>query len=127
MGSANYSQAIRPDTAYINKIIENSLLSDWSIRIEHHTGGIDTAGWRLWNKAFFAIRSAEAVLESLLDCYSKHPRSSIRIHAEKFHPQCRVLYTVYNPAFLPSDTDLTAQVATSRFRGNATVHRNRSY
>ncbi len=127
MGSVNYSQAIRPDTAYIKKIIENSLLSDWNISIEYHPSGIDTAGWQLWNKAFFAIRSAEAVLESLLDCYTKHPRSSIRIHAEKFRPQCRVLYTVYNPVYLPAITDLALQPATSNFRGGTVTHRHRLY
>ena len=127
MGSVDYSKAIRPDTAYIKKIIENSLLADWSIRIEHHTGGIDTDGWQLWTKAFFAVRSAEAVLESLLDCYTRHPRSSIRIHAERFRPQCRVLYTVYNPAYLPADTDLALQPATGNFRGDMTAHRHRLY
>lgn len=127
MGSVNYSQAIRPDTAYIKKIIENSLLADWAIRIEYHSGGVDTANWQLWNKAFFAIRSAEAVLESLLDCYTKHPRSSIRIHAEKFRPECRVLYTAYNPAYLPAGTDLALQPATGNYRGKTATYRHGLY
>ena len=111
MGSINYSQAIRPDTAYIKKIIENSLLSNWAISIEYQTSETDTASWQLWDKAFFAIRSAEAVLDSLVDCYTKHPRSTIRINAEKFHPQSRILYTVYNPQYLPADTDIKRQTA----------------
>jgi len=127
VGSVNYSQAIRPDTAYIKKIIENGLLCDWAISIEYHTSGIETAGWQLWNKTFFAVRSAEAVLESLLDCHAKHPRRSIRINAEKYRPQCRVLYTAYNPEHLPGDTDLTLQTETSTFRGNTTTHRQRWY
>lgn len=127
MGSVNYSQAIRPDTAYIKKIIENSLLSDWTISIEYHTCGIGTAGWQLWNKAFYAIRSAEAVLESLLDCHAKHPRCTIRINAEKYRPQCRVLYTAYNPEHLPGDTDLSLKTVTSIFPSNTTAHRHRWY
>lgn len=127
MGSVNYWQAIRPDTAYIKKIIENSLLSDWAISIEYHSNGIDTAGWQLWNRSFFAVRSAEAVLESLLDCHAKHPRCCIRINAEKYRPQCRVLYTAYNPGHLPGDADLTLQTATSNFPSNTTAPRQRWY
>lgn len=106
MGSINYSQAIRPDKAYLKKIIENSLLADWAIRIEYQGETAEASGWQKWDKTFFAIRSAEAVLVAILDCYGKHPNSTIRINAEKFRPQTQMLYTVYNPEYLPAGTDL---------------------
>lgn len=100
MGSINYSQAIRPDTGYIKKIIEASLLGDWAIRIEYECGEFDITDWREWGKTCFAITSAKPVIDALLDCYNKHPNSTIRINAEKFCPQTRLIYTAYNPQYL---------------------------
>ncbi|MBI1422182.1 MAG: hypothetical protein GC149_01865 [Gammaproteobacteria bacterium] len=112
MGSINYSQAIKPDTAYVKRIIENSLLSDWAIRIEYQSGESENTGWQLWDKTFFAISTAEAVLTALRDCYTKHPKCAIRLHAEKFRPQTRIVYTVYDPQYLPSETELKTQGST---------------
>jgi ribulose bisphosphate carboxylase small subunit len=109
VGSINHSQAIRPDTAYLKKIIETSLLADWAISIEYQSGETEATCWQLWDKAYFAIRSAKSVLEALLDCHSKHPGSTIRLRAEKFRPQTRMLYTVYNPQYLPAETDSKPQ------------------
>ena len=115
MGSINYSQAIRPDKAYLKKIIESSLLADWAIRIEYQGDESSSNNWQLWGKAFFAIKSAEAVLTALMDCYAKHPASSIRLNAEKFRPQSRVLYTVYNPEYLPAETKTNTQTSIKQF------------
>jgi ribulose bisphosphate carboxylase small subunit len=104
VGSINHSTAIRPDTTYLKKIIESSLLADWAISIEYQSGESETTCWQIWDKTYFAIRSAKPVLEALLDCYTKHPRGTIRLCAEKFRPQTRLLYTVYNPQYLPADT-----------------------
>lgn len=104
MGSINHSQAAKPDTAYLKKLIDSSLLADWAIRIEYQSNKSDTTSWQLWDKAHYAICSAQPVLEALLACYMQHPRSSIRINAEKFRPQSRMIYTVYNPQYLPADT-----------------------
>lgn len=110
MGTINYLQAIKPDTAYIKKIIENSLLSDWAIKIEYLETGPESAGWQLWDNTFFALRSAKPVLESLMKCYTQNPKSTIRINAEKFRPQSHLLYTVYNPGFAPSETESKPQL-----------------
>lgn len=104
MGTINYLQAIKPDTGYIKKIIENSLLSDWAIRIEYLGHDSETADWQLWDKAFFAIRSASPVITALTACYEKHSRCAIRISAEKFRPQSRLLFSVYTPPILPDET-----------------------
>ena len=111
MGSINHSQAIRPDTAYLKKIIESSLLADWAISIEYQCGDPEGPSWQLWDKVYFAIHSANPVLEALLACYTKHPRSTIRICAEKFRPQTLLLYTVYNPQYLPAETDAKPQTS----------------
>lgn len=113
MGSVNYAQAIKPDTAYIKKIIENSLLADWAIRIEYHSSDTATPDWQLWGKTFFALRTAETVILALLDCYKKHPNCTIRLNAEKFRPQSQMLYTVYNPEYLPA-RDSSFQPSTNK-------------
>ena len=113
MGSINHSQAIRPDTAYLKKVIESSLLADWAICIEYQSDESETDGWQIWDKAHFAIRSATPVLDALLACCAKYPRCTIRICAEKFRPQTRLLYTVYNPQYLPAETAIKPQT-TSR-------------
>jgi len=101
VGSINHSQAIRPDTAYLRKIIESSLLADWAISIEYQSNEAGISGWQRWDKAFFAIRSAKPVLEAL-----------IRISAEKFRPHTRMIYTVYNPRYLPAETEAEAHTST---------------
>lgn len=111
MGSINYSQAIRPDTAHIKKIIESSLLADWAIRIEYDCGESHATDWRIWDKTCFAITSAKPVLDALLDCYTRHPKSTIRINAERFCTQTRLLYTVYNPQYLNAETQLRTDTA----------------
>jgi len=104
VGTINYLQAIKPDTAYIKKVINASLLFDWAISIEFQEPGTGSAGWKLWAKTFFALRSADAVMESLMKCYGKNPRCTIRINAEKFRPQSQLLYTVYDPRYVPTET-----------------------
>jgi ribulose bisphosphate carboxylase small subunit len=111
VGTINYLQAIKPDTAYIKKIIENSLLSDWAIRIEYQELESELACWQLWDNTFFALRSANTVVESLMKCYTKNPKCTIRINAEKFSPQSNMLFTVYNPSFAPAETEYKPQVA----------------
>jgi len=114
VGTINYSQAIKPDTAYIKKIIENSLLSEWAIRIEYLGHDSETEDWQLWDKAFFAIRSAGSVMTALAACYEKHSRCTIRIAAEKFRPQSRMLYTVYTPHIQPDETVSKPQAINSK-------------
>ena len=90
-------------------MIESSLLMEWAIRIEYQNNESKDSGWQLWNETHFAIRSASHVLEELLDCYARHPQSTIRICAEKFRPQTRLLYSVYNPQHLAEETDHNAR------------------
>ena len=111
MGSISHSQAIKPDTAYLKKVIESSLLADWAISIEFQSGESEAVCWQLWDKAYFAIRSATPVLEALLACYTKHPGSTIRLRAEKFRPQTCLLYTIYNPQYLPADIQTNPQIS----------------
>ncbi|WP_455199535.1 ribulose bisphosphate carboxylase small subunit [Kaarinaea lacus] len=106
MGTIHYSQAIKPDTAYLRKIIENSLLCDWAIRIEYHGEETGVHCWQLWDKTFFAIKSAKDVVLAISNCYKAQPRSTIRIVAEKFRPQTRMLFTVYDPSYLLAKDEL---------------------
>jgi ribulose bisphosphate carboxylase small subunit len=121
MGSANYLQAIKPDTAKIRKLVESSLLSDWVIRLEYETGKMETADWQQWDEAMFAVRSAEPVLTALSACYSKYPDCTIRINAEKIRPQTRMLYTVYNPGYVTADTKIRPEQSGYSCHGKAGI------
>lgn len=112
MGSANYLQAIRPDTTQLRKLIEGGLLHDWIIDIQYMPLTTESSGWQQWRNTFFAIRSADEVLAALKDCFTKHPYSAIRISAEKVRPRSRMLYTVCNPQFLPADDDFRPRPST---------------
>jgi ribulose bisphosphate carboxylase small subunit len=100
VGTINHVHAIKLDTANIRNIIENSLLADWAIRIEYLEAEADSAHWQLWDEIFFALRTAKPVVESLVDCYTKNSNRTIRINAEKFRPQSRLLFTVCNPGYV---------------------------
>jgi ribulose bisphosphate carboxylase small subunit len=97
MGSVSHIQAIRPDTAHIKKIIENSLLFDWIIRIEYADNETEAAGWEQWCNTLFAVRSADSIIAAIKSCYTNKAGCAIRINAEKVRPQTRMLFTVYKP------------------------------
>lgn len=103
MGSANQLRTPGPDRVQLKKIIENSLLSDWIIRIEHEHGDTNS-NWLQWGDTFFAIRSAESVLDTIMDCYHRNGNCSIRMNAEKVLPRTRMLYTVCRHHTLPAST-----------------------
>lgn len=111
MGSVNYAQAIKPDTAHIKKLIENSLLGDWIIRIEYESREQGSRCWQQWENAFFALRSADDVIAAIRDCYSGNADCAIRINAEKIQPQTRMLNTIYNPHFLQSDSEMETDIS----------------
>lgn len=117
MGSVNYSQAIKPDIAKVRKLIENSLLADWVLRIEYDSGEHESDSWRQWDETFFALRSADSVLDALKVCYSKFSDRVIRINAEKIRPRTRMLYTVYNPQYLSELTDVASHTPSSEYTG----------
>ncbi len=117
MGSVNYSQAIKPDIAKVRKLIENSLLADWVLRIEYDSSENESDGWRQWEETFFALRSADDVLDALKACYSKFSDRVIRINAEKIRPQTRMLYTVYNPRYLPELAGVASHTPSPEYAG----------
>lgn len=103
MGTINYLQAIKPDTAYLRKIINASLLFDWAIRIEYQHTEAAFPDWQLWADTFFALRSADRVIDALMQCYRNNPDCVIRLNAEKFRPQSSLLYTVYDPRYVAGE------------------------
>lgn len=84
----------------IEQFIDRSLLGDWSIRIEHSVGDSsqEDAVWLQWGTTLFAITSPKAVMEAIDDCHASNPSHDIRIHAEKFRPEMRMVYCVYRAA-----------------------------
>lgn len=111
MGSVDYLQAIKPDIAYLRKVIENSLLIDWIIRIEYENTEQEFTEWSQWDKTFFAIQSAEPVLAALKDCFTKNANRAIRINAEKVRPQTHMIYQVYKPQPASATSDYQPRFA----------------
>jgi ribulose bisphosphate carboxylase small subunit len=103
MGSLSYALAKKPDVAKLRKLIESSLRFDWIIRVEYVSDDYGSVCWQQWDKTFFAIRAADAVLLTVTDCYKNNPASTIRISAEKVRPQTHFLYTVYQPHSAAAD------------------------
>lgn len=81
----------------IEEFVDRSLLGDWSIRIEHAVGDSsqEDSVWLQWGTTLFAITSPKAVMEAIDDCHASNPSHDIRIHAEKFRPEMRMVYSVY--------------------------------
>ena len=117
MGSISYLQAIKPDTGKIHKLIENGLLHDWIIRIEYASGDSEHAQWHQWDESFFALSSADSVIAALKACYTKNPHCTIRINAEKVRPLTCMLYTVYDPRFLPAEAIMKPLTSRLKYPG----------
>jgi ribulose bisphosphate carboxylase small subunit len=117
MGSISYTQAIKPDAGKLRKLIENSLQFDWIIRVEYASGNSGAVCWQQWDKTFFAIRTADAVLLAVTDCYKKNPASTIRLYAEKVRPQTHLLYTVYQPRTLAADAAIKPALSKTPYQG----------
>ena len=83
----------------INNLVEQNLLGEWVVRIEHSgepaTGNQD---WQQWRAALFALKNAEPVINAILACRANSPNHAIRLHAEKLRPQTRFIYWVHSPA-----------------------------
>lgn len=80
----------------IESFINQCLLGDWVIRIEHR--GYEQQphmGWQQWENSFFAIDNARSVVKSINACHEAFPFHSIRIYAEKFMPEMRMVYCIY--------------------------------
>jgi len=116
MGSLSYAQAIKPDAGKLRKLIESSLQFDWIIRVEYASGNTGSVCWQQWDQAFFAIRTADAVLLAVTDCYKNNPASTIRLSAEKVRPQTHLLYTVYQPRSLAADAAIKPALSKTSYQ-----------
>lgn len=90
----------------VENFVEQSLLGDWVIRVEY--SGRNAQGqtdWLQWDSTFFAIASADDVMQAIDSCYAYFPEREIRISAEKIRPATRMVYSVYRPA----ESDLKSQ------------------
>jgi len=116
MGSLSYAQAIKPDAGKLRKLIESSLQFDWIIRVEYASGNTGSVCWQQWDKTFFAIRAADAVLLAITDCYKNNPTSTIRLSAEKVRPQTHLLYTVYQHRSLAADAAIKPALSKTSYQ-----------
>jgi ribulose bisphosphate carboxylase small subunit len=97
----------------LEKLINQSLRGDWIIRVEH-IGQDETpqSSWQQWEKALFAVKSSEPVMEAIYACRASNPSHSIRMYAEKVRPQTRFIYPVYDaPVNKPEEVQTVQQVS----------------
>ena len=116
----------------LETLINQSLRGDWIIRVEH--SGLDEtpqSRWQQWEKALFAVKSHEPVMEAIYACRSSNPTHSIRMYAEKVRPQTRFIYPVYDaPVNSPEEVQtvrqLSANTGASQSWGHALAARMRN-
>jgi len=111
MGLSELIQTPCLDTDRLKAVIEDSLLFDWIIRIECGCSRFESSCWQQWGEPFFAIRSADAVIDVLTECLARYPDRSIRLNAQKIQPDTKILYTVYKPSLLDLYADNPVEIA----------------
>ena len=84
----------------VQQVVAQHLCHDWVVRIEHaDQAAVELNSWNQWDKAMFALRNVEPVIDAILSCRVNHPGHAIRLNAEKMRPQTRMIYWVYLPEF----------------------------
>jgi ribulose bisphosphate carboxylase small subunit len=80
----------------IENFIDQSLLGDWAIRVEYAKNNSQgQLSWFQWGSTMFAIKSPADVMEAIDNCHANYPAQEIRIHAEKFRPEMRMVYSIF--------------------------------
>lgn len=126
------SLALIPGHGELEKMIHQSLRGDWIIRVEHM--GQDQpphSRWQQWEKALFAVKSPEPVMEAIYACRAINPTHSIRMYAEKVQPQTRFICPVYDAPVSKSEEShavqqLSSSLSANEHRGHALVARMRN-
>ena len=89
-----------PSVAEVKKLVENSLMHDWILRIEHVgpiPGKTVCAQWQQWGDSMFAVTDASSVVDGIVACRASYPGHSIRLNAEKVNPRTQMYYPVFRP------------------------------
>ena len=98
----------------LEKLINQSLHGDWIIRVEHSgPDEMPQSRWQQWEKALFAVKSPEPVMEAIYACRTSNPTHSIRMYAEKVQPQTRFIYSVYDAPVNKSEKTQPVQQVSS--------------
>ena len=96
-------QVVKPAThlpstgkmAEVRKLISDYLCGNCSVRIEHTPRIVDRhVHWDQWGEAFFALKDATPVIDGIVACRAEHPDHTIRLCAERLHPQSRLVFWV---------------------------------
>lgn len=80
----------------IEQLVRRSLRGNWVIRIEYADTG-SHANWQTWGKPLFAVRDSATITDAILACRAGFPARAIRLNAQRFHPDTRLLYWVQRP------------------------------
>jgi len=89
-----------PSVAGVKKLVEDSLMYDWILRIEHigpAAGNTARAQWQQWGDSMFAVTDASSIVDGIVACRARNPKHAIRLSAEKVNPRTQMYYPVFRP------------------------------
>ena len=89
-----------PSVAEVKKLVEDSLVHDWILRIEHIgsvPGKTVRAQCQQWGESLFAVSDASSVIDGIVACRASYPKHAIRLNAEKVNPRTQMYYPVFQP------------------------------
>ena len=78
----------------VEQLVRRSLRGNWVIRVEY-ADTTQPADWQTWGKPLFAVRNSAALVDAILACRASHPMRAIRLNAERFHPDTRLIYWIH--------------------------------
>ena len=79
----------------VRQMISKYLCGNCVVRIEHTPCVVDRyVRWQTWGQTFFALKDAEPVIDAIVACRASFPTNTIRLSAERLHPQSRLIFWV---------------------------------
>lgn len=96
------SLALQSCCIELEHLIRECLHTEWAIYIEYAEAHPQPyTNWKRWGEIFFAIKKSTQVLDSINACRSCFPGAYIRLYAEKFRPNTKLVYWVQSPDQFP--------------------------
>ena len=110
-----------PSVAELKQLVENSLMHDWILRIEH-IGPVKSktvrTQWQQWGDSMFALTDASSVVDGIVACSASNPGHTIRLNAEKVNPRTQMYYPVFRPEQQGSEARIPHQAGAVSMRVN---------
>jgi len=88
----------------VAQLIDSHLRDAWVITVEYtdEIKYINTR-WKQWGKQYFINYDSTEVVDNIFSCHVNNRLCSIRIHAEKFNPECSLYYSICQACSVPKE------------------------